>query len=56
MERTIEAARRFIENGGKCLYRYGWGWKGAQCRPMTKDEALKELPKYDFGIGFYELS
>ena len=53
---TKEFAREWIEAGKPCVYRYGWGWKGAGSRPMTKEEALKLLPKYSFGKGFYELS
>lgn len=56
MEKTIAAAREFIESGGKCVYRYGWAWKGANAHLLTKEDALKELPKYSFGMGFYELS
>ena len=56
MEQTKESAREWIEAGKPCVYRYGWGWKGASARPITKEEALKLLTKYSFGIGFYELS
>jgi len=28
MENTKQAAIDFVNNGGKCIYRYGWGWKG----------------------------
>ena len=56
MEQTKESAREWIEAGKPCVYRYGWGWKGASARPITKEKALELLPKYDFGKGFYELS
>ena len=56
MEKTIEAAKAWIEEGKPCVYRYGWGWKGASARPITKEKALELLPKYSFGKGFYELS
>ena len=56
MEQTKEAAREWIEAGKPCRYRYGFGYKGASSRPITKEKALELLPKYDFGMGFYELS
>lgn len=46
----------FINNGGKCFYRYGLGFRGAVKRPITKDKALELFPSYSFGMGFYELS
>lgn len=52
---TKEQARQFIENGGKCQYRYGYAWKGASAHLISKEEALELLPKYGFGKGFYEL-
>lgn len=55
MEKTKEFAKEWIEDGRPCVYRYGWGWKGATARPITKEKALNLLPKYSFGIGFYEL-
>lgn len=55
MEKTKEAAREWIEAGKPCVYRYGYGWKGASARPITKEKALELLPKYDFSIGFYDL-
>lgn len=55
-EKTRENAKAWVEAGNPCVYRYGWGWKGALARPLTKEEALKLLPKYSFGMGFYSLS
>ena len=55
MEQTKEAAREWIEAGKPCVYRYGWGWKGASGRPITKEKSLELLPKYSFGNGFYQL-
>lgn len=51
-----EYAKQWIEDGKPCCYRYGWGWKGAGARPLSKEDALKKLPHYSFGNGFYELS
>lgn len=45
----------FINNDGKCFYQYGFGFKGASKRSITKDKALELFPKYSFGMGFYEL-
>lgn len=53
---SIEYARKWIEDGKPCCYRYGWGWKGAGARLITNKQALKMLPGYSFGKGFYELS
>lgn len=49
-------AKKWIEEGKPCIYRYGWGWKGAGGRRITKEKALELLPGYSFGKGFYELS
>lgn len=53
---TKEAAKRWIEEGKPCVYRYGWRWKGAGARRLDREKALGLLPKYSFGMGFYELS
>lgn len=49
-------AENWVKDGKPCVYRYGWAWRGASARKITKEEALKMLPKYSFGMGFYELS
>jgi len=56
MEKTIKAAEEWVAQGKPCVYRYGWGWKGAGARHITTEQAKKMLPKYSFGKGFYELS
>ena len=56
MENTKEKAKEWIEAGRPCRYRYGFGFRGASSSPLTKEEALRLLPKYSFGMGFYELS
>ena len=53
---TKEFAKQWIEEGKPCIYRYGWGWKGAGAREISKEEALKILPNYSFSTSFYELS
>ena len=49
-------AKMWVENGGKCVYRYGWGWKGAGTRTLSQEDALAKFPSYGFGMGFYTLS
>lgn len=55
MEKTKEFAKQWIEEDKPCVYRYGWGYRGAGARPISKEKALSLLPKYSFGMGFYEL-
>lgn len=52
---TKEEAKKWIEKGGKCMYRYGFAWKGARAEEITAERALELLPSYDFGVGYYEL-
>jgi hypothetical protein len=56
IKETKEFAQQWIEEGKPCVYRSGWGWKGAGARKITKEKALELLPQYSFGKGFYELS
>lgn len=53
---TKESAKKWINSNKPCKYRYGFGFRGACTRELSKEEALELLPKYDFGMGFYELS
>lgn len=46
----------WVRDGKPCVYRYGWGWKGAGARRMTKKEAEQMFPKYHTGKGFWTLS
>lgn len=55
IKETKEFAQQWIEEGKPCVYRSGWGWKGAGARKITKEKALELLPQYSFGKGFYEL-
>lgn len=55
-EETKQSALEWIKAGKPCVYRYGLGWKGASARPISQEEALKKLPSYSFGVGFYSLS
>lgn len=52
---TKEEAKQWIEKGGKCMYRYGFAWKGARAEEITTERALELLPKFSFGMGYYEL-
>ena len=56
MEKTTEFAQQWIEEDKPCVYRYGWGYRGAGAKSISKEKALSLLPKYSFGMGFYELS
>ena len=56
IEKTKEFAKQWITDGKPCRYRYGFGFRGAASRPLIKEKALEMLPKYSFGMGFYELS
>lgn len=53
--RVYNEVENWIANGKPCKYRYGWGWKGASARPISKDDAKTLLPKYSFGEGFFQL-
>lgn len=57
MKNNKEEARKWVDGGGLCIYRYGFAFSGARARKMTKEEALKEINKdrWDFRMGFYEL-
>jgi len=46
----------WIENDMPCVYRHGWGYRGAGARTITKEQAKQMRPMYHFGKGFYELS
>ena len=48
-------AEQWVRAGKPCIYRHGWAYRGASARKITTEEALQLLPKYDFGMGFYEL-
>ena len=56
LEETKEFAKQWVEEGNPCVYRSGWGWKGAGASYISKERALRLLPRYSFGKGFYELS
>lgn len=51
-----EELKGFIENGIPCYQQFGFSWKGATPRLISKEKALELLPKYSPGMGFWELS
>lgn len=55
-QETKDAALQHIENNGKCIFRRGWAFRGARAHYISKEDALRLLPQYDFGKGFHVLS
>lgn len=55
LSETKRAAQEWVENGGKCIYRFGWAYRGASAQTITMEKAKELLPSYSFGMGFYEL-
>ena len=51
-------AYKWVESGCKCVYRYGFEFKGSGASIITKEEALKKILNegYHFGMGFYTMS
>lgn len=45
-----------IELGMPCIYRHGWSYRGAIAQDISKERALKLLPQYSYGMGFYILN
>lgn len=56
MEETKDAAMQWIVAGKPVVYRYGWGWKGARAKYVTKEWALAHIKPYTFGKNFWSLS
>lgn len=48
-------ADHFGTDGKPCYYQFGFTYKGAGPRKLTQAKAVKLLPSYSFGMGFYEL-
>lgn len=51
-----EEVKKAIEEGIHCFYRFGFAFRGAGKRLITKEKALELLPRYSPGAGFYELA
>lgn len=47
--------KHYIELGIQCFQQFGFSFRGAEPRPITKEKALELLPYYSPGKGFYEL-
>ena len=45
----------WILKGRPCAFRYGFAYKGAGCRLLTKEESLAKIKTHSFGMGFYEM-
>lgn len=56
VKKTKEFCKKWIEDGNPCIYRHGWAYRGAGYRYIAKEKALELLPKYSFGMSYYELS
>ena len=52
---TKQEVKQLIEGGTPCYYKYGLWDSMGNSKPISKEQALKLLPKYDFGEGFYML-
>lgn len=46
----------WVEAGKRCVFRYGWAYKGAGCRDVSQEEARRLSKKHSFGKGFYTMS
>ena len=46
---------KWIEANRPCTFIYGFSYKGAKARLITKEEALKKIKKHSFGIGYYSM-
>jgi hypothetical protein len=51
-----EIISKWINKGKPCAYQYGYSYKGSIPCTINKEKAIELLPKYNFGMGFYELS
>lgn len=45
----------WIKKDRPCGFRYGWSYKGAGYRIITKEEALEKIKNHSFGMGFYTM-
>lgn len=52
---TKEQLSELVGLGMKCVYRYGWAYRGAQAQAIGKESALELLASYDYGKGFHQL-
>ncbi len=45
----------WIMKGRLCGFRYGWAYRGAGWRIISKEEALEKIKHHSFGMGFYTM-
>lgn len=46
---------KWIEADRPCTFIYGFAYKGAKARLITKEEALKKIKTHSFGIGYHSM-
>ena len=46
---------KWIEANRPCTFIYGFSYKGAKARLITKEEALKKIKTHSFGVGYYSM-
>lgn len=46
---------KWIEANRPCTFIYGFAYKGAKARLITKEEALEKIKTHSFGIGYYSM-
>lgn len=46
---------KWIEVNRPCTFIYGFAYKGAKARLITKEEALEKIKKHSFGVGYYSM-
>lgn len=46
---------KWIEADQPCSFIYGFAYKGASARPITKEEALEKIKHHEFGMGYYSM-
>lgn len=46
---------KWIEADRPCTFIYGFEYKGAKARLITKEEALEKIKTHSFGIGYYSM-
>lgn len=54
-EPTRDQLVDLINRGIRCYYRYGFAYRGAEESEISREEALKLLPAFSYGMGFHNL-
>lgn len=50
-----DIVHNWIEAGSPCTFIYGFQYKGARPRLITKEEALEKIKTHTFGMGYYSM-